>query len=107
VQQALLQSLQSVAFAEISLAGDLISANRGFYVLLQLAPDSVVDHVGPYINNPSFTELAAGAQRAMPGQVVYQGLITFLGELGEPRSLLARVYARCWRGSVGRAIIWP
>jgi two-component system NtrC family sensor kinase len=91
MQQVLLQSLQSVAIAEISLAGDLISANHGFYGLLQLAPDSVVDHVGPYINNPSFTELAAGAQRAMPGQVIYQGLITFLGELGAPRSLLARV----------------
>ncbi|HRI92796.1 MAG TPA: hypothetical protein PLS93_14250, partial [Accumulibacter sp.] len=59
--------------------------------MLQLAPGSVVDNVAPYISNPSFAELAAGAQRATPGQVVHQGLITFLGELGESRSLLAKV----------------
>lgn len=95
MHQSLLQSLRSVALADISLAGRVISANDGFYAVLQLAPGSVVDNVAPYISNPSFAELAAGAQRATPGQVVHQGLITFLGELGEPRSLLAKV---CRRG---------
>lgn len=92
MRETLLQSLQSVAFAEISLSGEVISANDGFYVLLQRSADGIVDDVAPYISNPTFAELAAGVQRAAPGQLVHQGLISFLGELGEPRSLLAKVF---------------
>lgn len=87
-----LQSLQSVALAEISLSGEVLSANDGFYVLLQRPPGSTVDDVARYLVNPTFAELAATASRAAPGEAVYRGLITFVDQLGEPRSLLSRVF---------------
>jgi len=94
VHKALLQTLQSVAFAEISVSGRVISANDGFYVLLQHSAGRVVvvDDVGQYFSNPPFAELVASVQGAAPGEVVHQGLITFLDQLGEPHSLLARVF---------------
>ncbi|WP_291991496.1 ATP-binding protein [Candidatus Accumulibacter sp. ACC003] len=81
-----------MAFAEISVSGRLISANDGLHVLLQRSSGEVVDDVAPYFSNPNFAELVASFERAAPGDILHQGLLTFLDELGEPHSLLARVF---------------
>lgn len=93
VSKALQQPLLSLVVAEIQTSGRVIEANEGFYHLLEMPCDSVVSDVTPYISSPSFAELVSRVQDADPDKRVYQGLISFRGDLGRPHSL---------RGSVNR-----
>ncbi|WP_313954231.1 ATP-binding protein [Accumulibacter sp.] len=92
VSPELLRALRSIVVAEIDVSGKVISANDGFFLLLQHSPDGVLDHVGAHLINPDFAELVARMQRVAVGGPVYRGLITFVDDRGVSRSLPSTVF---------------
>ena len=84
----LLASLHAVAYAALTPDGRLITANDGFYHLLQQCREEV-DNVSPYIINPPLAELL---QAEACGTVLHSGLITFLDAESRPRSLVGVIY---------------
>lgn len=83
----LLQSLTAVAYATMARDGRLISANAGFYHVLQKALDSPVADISSFLINPAFSSLVAQSEG-----ILHRGLMTFLGADGTPRSLSGFIY---------------
>lgn len=84
----LLASLRAVAYAALTPDGQLITANDGFYHVVQQARDEV-DNVSAYIINPPLADLL---QAEAQGTVLHSGLITFVDANGRPRSLVGIIY---------------
>ncbi len=88
----LIRSLHSLSYVIFLPSGQVVDANDGFYLLLDIAVDTPIHDLPRHLIDPGLPMLAKWHTLMADGETIYHGPISFLSAHGKPCTLTGKIF---------------